>query len=49
MLAVLSTPWDRVPALAVVVVTVQTVVIPQVHLLGTSPDSGLLYRMEVPE
>ena len=42
MLAVLSTPWFRVPALAVVVVTVQTVVISQIHLLGVSPDLVVL-------
>ena len=42
MLAVLSTPWFRVPVLAVVVVTVQTVVISQVHLLGASPDLVVL-------
>jgi rod shape-determining protein MreD len=42
LLAVLYTPWFRLPALAVLVVTVQTVVISQLHLLGASPDLVIL-------
>ncbi len=42
MLAALYSPWFRVPALAVVVVTVQTVVVSQIHLLGASPDLVVL-------
>ena len=42
MLAVLHTPWFRVPALAVLVVTLQTVVVSQVHFLGASADLVVL-------
>jgi rod shape-determining protein MreD len=42
LFAALSTPWFRVPALAVVVVTVQTVVISQIHFLGACPDLVVL-------
>ena len=42
MLALLFTPWFRVPVLAVLVVTVQTVVVSQIHILGASPDLVVL-------
>ena len=42
MLTVLQTPWFRLPALAVLVVTLQTVVVSQVHILGASPDIVVL-------
>jgi rod shape-determining protein MreD len=42
VLAALYTPWFRVPAIAVVVVTLQTVVVSQLHLLGASPDITVL-------
>ena len=42
MLAVVFTPWFRVPALAVVVVTMQTVVISQIHIASASPDLVIL-------
>jgi rod shape-determining protein MreD len=42
VLAALYTPWFRVPALAVLVVTLQTVVVSQIHLLGASPDIVVL-------
>jgi rod shape-determining protein MreD len=42
VLAVIFTPWFRVPALAVVVVTVQTVVVSQVHIASASPDLVVL-------
>ena len=45
MLAVLHTPWFRVPALAVVVVTLQTVVVSQVHFLGASADLVVLFAV----
>jgi rod shape-determining protein MreD len=42
VLAVLHTPWFRVPALGVLVVTLQTVVVSQVHFLGASADLVVL-------
>jgi rod shape-determining protein MreD len=42
VLTVLQTPWFRLPALAVVAVTLQTVVVSQLHLLGASPDIVVL-------
>ena len=45
MLAVLHTPWFRVPALAVLVVTLQTVVVSQVHFLGASADLVVLFAV----
>jgi rod shape-determining protein MreD len=42
VLTVISTPWFRLPALAILVVTVQTVIISQLHLLGASPDLVIL-------
>jgi rod shape-determining protein MreD len=42
VLAVLHTPWFRVPALAVLVVTLQTVVVSQIHLFGASADVVVL-------
>jgi rod shape-determining protein MreD len=42
VLAVLHTPWFRVPALAVLVVTLQTVVVSQIHFLGASADLVVL-------
>jgi rod shape-determining protein MreD len=42
VLTVLQTPWFRLPALAVLAVTLQTVVVSQLHLLGASPDIVVL-------
>jgi rod shape-determining protein MreD len=45
LLAVLHTPWFRLPALAIVVVTVQTVIVSQIHLLGASADLVVLFAV----
>jgi rod shape-determining protein MreD len=42
VLGALYSPWFRLPALAVVVVTLQTVVISQLRLFGASPDLVIL-------
>jgi rod shape-determining protein MreD len=42
VLTVIQTPWFRVPALAVLVVTLQTVLVSQLHILGASPDLVVL-------
>ena len=47
MLAVLSTPWFRVPALAVVVVTVQTVVTEPIQGPSRPRFGQLTYKYEL--
>lgn len=42
MLAALYSPWLRVPVLAIVVVTLQTVVISQIQIAGACPDLVVL-------